>query len=231
MESAISSLLFYLFAAAAIICAFGVVAFRNPVTSAMNMALCFGFTAAVFFGLGAQFLGIVQLIVYAGAILVLFLFIIMMLDIKVEEKTRASLPLAFVAVIIAGVFAGMITSVALSLPGAREGSCPARLFCQAVGELGLSDGTDNASACAPEEDATPGAYGSALPTLRPDVAAQKLDPTLSAEKAARATAFPDTRLLGQCLFSRYNIPFVILGFALLAGTVGSVALSRKLRKD
>lgn len=260
MESAISSLLFYLFAAAAIICAFGVVAFRNPVTSAMNMALCFGFTAAVFFGLGAQFLGIVQLIVYAGAILVLFLFIIMMLDVKVEEKTKASLPLAFVAVIIAGVFAGMITSVALSLPGAREGSCPVRLLCQSVGELGLSSsGADDTSACASacpqacaqtgaqtcaqadaqtcprtcaqQEASAPGAYGAALPTLRPDVAAQKLDPTLSAEKAACATSFPDTRLLGQCLFTRYNIPFVILGFALLAGTVGSVALSRKLRKD
>ena len=271
MESAISSLLFYLFAAAAIICAFGVVAFRNPVTSAMNMALCFGFTAAVFFGLGAQFLGIVQLIVYAGAILVLFLFIIMMLDVKVEEKTRASLPLAFVAVIIAGIFAGMITNVALSLPGAREGSCPARLLCQSVGELGLSSEADGTSACAasctqacaqteaqagvqacaqtgaqtgtqagaqpcagtcaPQKAAAPGAYGAALPKLRPDVAAQKLDAGLSAEKAACATSFPDTRLLGQCLFTRYNIPFVILGFALLAGTVGSVALSRKLRKD
>jgi len=266
MESAISSLLFYLFAAAAIICAFGVVAFRNPVTSAMNMALCFGFTAAVFFGLGAQFLGIVQLIVYAGAILVLFLFIIMMLDVKVEEKTRASLPLAFVAVIIAGIFAGMITNVALSLPGAQQGSCPVRLLCQSADELGLSSSGENgtcSSACtqacaqteaqacaqtgakpctqagtqpcagisAPQKAAAPGAYGAALPKLRPDVAAQKLDAGLSAEKAACATSFPDTRLLGQCLFTRYNIPFVILGFALLAGTVGSVALSRKLRKD
>lgn len=228
METALSSLLFYIFAAAALICAFGVVAFRNPVTSAMNLALCFGFTAAVFFGLGAQFLGIVQLIVYAGAILVLFLFIIMMLDIKTEEKTRASLPLAFVAVIVAGVFAGMITNVSLSLPGAQEGQCPARLLCQSIGELGLSP-----KAQTPEEEAPAvvGAYGSALPKLRPDVAAQKLNPTLSAEEAARATSFPDTQLLGQCLFTHYNIPFVILGFALLAGTVGSVALSRKLRKD
>ena len=42
---------------------------------------------------------------------------------------------------------------------------------------------------------------------------------------------PDVKLLGQNLFSRYNIAFVILSFALLAGTVGAVALSRKIRKD
>ncbi len=47
--------------------------------------------------------------------------------------------------------------------------------------------------------------------------------------AETATDIPDTKLIGYTLFGRYNIAFVVLGFALLAGTVGSIALSRKLK--
>ena len=72
-----------------LICACAVIFSRNPVTSAMNMALCFAGTAALLFGMGAQFLGIVQIIVYAGAILVLFLFVVMMLDIRTEEEDNS----------------------------------------------------------------------------------------------------------------------------------------------
>lgn len=223
MESAISSILFYVFAAAAVLCAFGVVAFRNPVSSAMNMALCFGFTAAVYFGMGAQFLGIVQLIVYAGAILVLFLFIIMMLDIKAEEHARKSFPLACIAVIIAGIFAGFVTKVAISLPGATMGECPAIVLCESIGELAPGSIAQKATA----EGHAP--YGSAMPDLSPAAAAKALG--ADEATATAATDFPDTKLLGQSLFTKYNIPFVILSFALLAGTVGAVALGRKLRKD
>lgn len=222
MESAISSILFYCFAAAAILSAFGVVAFRNPVTSAMNMALCFGFTAAIYFGMGAQFLGIVQLIVYAGAILVLFLFITMMLDIRAEEHNRKSFPMACIAVIIAGIFAGFVTKVSLSLPGSTSGDCPAIVLCESIDELAPG-------AIEQKEQANLAPYGAAMPKLNPAVAAKKLG--ADDATAAQAKAFPDTKLLGQNLFTQYNIPFVILSFALLAGTVGAVALGRKLRKD
>ena len=223
MESAISSILFYVFAAAAVLCAFGVVAFRNPVSSAMNMALCFGFTAAVYFGMGAQFLGIVQLIVYAGAILVLFLFIIMMLDVKAEEHVRKSFPMACIGVIIAGVFAGFVTKVAISLPGATESGCPVLTLCDNIGDL-APGATEEKPA---EETLAP--YGAAMPKLNPAAAAMALG--ADEATAAKATAFPDTKLMGQALFTKYNIPFVILSFALLAGTVGAVALGRKIRKD
>ncbi|MBQ4614170.1 MAG: NADH-quinone oxidoreductase subunit J [Akkermansia sp.] len=223
MESAISSILFYVFAVAAVLCAFGVVAFRNPVSSAMNMALCFGFTAAVYFGMGAQFLGIVQLIVYAGAILVLFLFIIMMLDVKAEEHARRSFPLACIAVIIAGIFAGFVTKVAISLPGATSGECPALVLCESIGDLAPGAVEQDTAA----KNHTP--YGAAMPELSPAAAAIELG--ADEATAAKATAFPDTKLLGKSLFTKYNIPFVILSFALLAGTVGAVALGRKLRKN
>ena len=57
------------------------------------------------------------------------------------------------------------------------------------------------------------------------------DPGMTPECAAKATGYPDVKLLGKTLFTQYNIAFVILSFALFAGTVGAVALARKIRKD
>lgn len=214
---AISSLVFYIFAAMAFICALGVVAFRNPVTSAMCMALSFVATAAILFGMGAQFLGIAQIIVYAGAILVLFLFVVMMLDLKAEEKKLTYLPQAVLGVVIASVFAGMVARVSLDLPGAREGKCPVMtLLC---------------SDCAENTKSKPTGFGASLPALDPAAAAQALAPANSDCAAESATDISDTKLIGRKLFTQYNIAFVILAFALFAGAVGSVALGRKLRKD
>ena len=199
MEAAISSILFYLFATIAVLSAFGVVASRNPVNSAMCMAVSFASTAAVLFCMGAQFLGIVQIIVYAGAILVLFLFVVMMLDVKSEERNLSNLPRAIIGVVVAGVFAGMVTKAALLLPDATSGKCPVKVLCLDY------DATPTTTVAEGELS------GGALPALAQDNA--------------------DVKNLGATLFSQYNVPFVILSFALLAGTVGAVALGRKIRKD
>lgn len=198
------TIIFYVFAVLAVICAIGVVAFRNPVTSAMNMALCFGCTAAILFGMGAQFLGIVQIIVYAGAILVLFLFVVMMLDLKTEENSNFLANISGVA--IAAVFAAMVTSVAVHLPGACLCCCKAE----------------------PAKQVQQGALGGELPKLCPAAAARQLDPQADVTKA---DSMPDIKLLGQCLYTKHTIAFAILSFALLAGSVGAVAISRKIRKD
>lgn len=65
-----------------------VVFMRNPVSSALSMVLSFLGLAALFVGLNAYLIGILQILVYAGAIMVLFIFIIMLLDLKKEEKTN-----------------------------------------------------------------------------------------------------------------------------------------------
>jgi NADH-quinone oxidoreductase subunit J len=82
------SLAFYIFSAIAVAGAICLVCFRNPVTSAMSMVGSFIGLAAIFVGLNAYFVGIIQILVYAGAIMVLFIFIIMLLDLKVEEKRQ-----------------------------------------------------------------------------------------------------------------------------------------------
>ena len=233
-ETSLCQILFYVLAALAILCSIGVVAYRNPVNSAMCMAVCFAMIAAIYFGMGAQFLGIVQLIVYAGAILVLFLFVVMMLDIHNEghsKKTGLQAILgvswqAAVGVIIAGLTAGLFIKSAISLPGATENPCPVKNLCASAGELLIGDSRTEVSA-----PATAPKYGAALPELNAAAAARLADPTLSEEAAAKVTSISDVKLIGKCLYTHYNIPFVILSFALLAGTVGAVALGRKIRKD
>ena len=225
-ETSLCQILFYLLAALAVLCAVGVVAYRNPVNSAMCMALSFAMVSAIFFGMGAQFLGIVQLIVYAGAILVLFLFVVMMLDIHDEGQSRGSYLHAAVGVLVAGFFAGLIFVAVGKLPGAGDTACPAMTLCDSLGELLIGDARQVS-----EAPAAASQYGSYLPKLDPAVAARMENPTISAEDAAKATSISDVKLLGQCLYTYYNIPFVILGFALLSGTVGAVALARKIRKD
>ena len=83
--------LFYILAASTLICGFLVIAnpfSRNPVTSAMFLVLTIASLAGLFVLLHAFFLAAVQVLVYAGAVIVLFLFVIMLLDVKVEEQRK-----------------------------------------------------------------------------------------------------------------------------------------------
>jgi len=80
--------LFYFFSFLAVLGGIFLVAFRNPVSSALSMVLSFVGLAGLFIGLNAFFVGIVQILVYAGAIMVLFIFIIMLLDLNNEEKVK-----------------------------------------------------------------------------------------------------------------------------------------------
>jgi NADH-quinone oxidoreductase subunit J len=73
-------LIFYMLATVCVLCAGGVVAVRNPLHSAIFLVLCFFNVAGIFLMLGAEFLAVVQVIVYTGAILVLLLFVLMLVD-------------------------------------------------------------------------------------------------------------------------------------------------------
>jgi NADH-quinone oxidoreductase subunit J len=92
---------FYIFAALMLGCGVMVLASRNPVTSAMFLVLTIASLAGLFVLLGAFFLAAVQVLVYAGAVMVLFLFVIMLLNVKEEERRaikRVSLGLGIVSV-------------------------------------------------------------------------------------------------------------------------------------
>lgn len=80
--------LFYAFSAVLIAAAVGVITSRNPVHSALSLVLCFFQSAAIWLLIEAEFLAIVLVLVYVGAVMVLFLFVVMMLDINLEELRR-----------------------------------------------------------------------------------------------------------------------------------------------
>ncbi|MCL4115179.1 UNVERIFIED_CONTAM: hypothetical protein GTU68_035909 [Idotea baltica] len=76
--------IFYLFAVITLASAVGVVTARNPIYAALFLILAFFTSAATWVLLEAEFLGVVLVLVYVGAVMVLFLFVIMMLDIKID---------------------------------------------------------------------------------------------------------------------------------------------------
>jgi NADH-quinone oxidoreductase subunit J len=86
-----SPILFYFFAALTLIFGVAVVANRNPVASALSLVVSFLGLAALFVGLDAYFIAVIQVLVYAGAVMVLFLFIIMLLNIQAEERRKINL--------------------------------------------------------------------------------------------------------------------------------------------
>lgn len=81
----LATIAFYIFAAVAVIAGFLVIASRNPVHSVLFLILAFFNAAGLFVLMGAEFLALILLIIYVGAVAVLFLFVVMMLDIDFSE--------------------------------------------------------------------------------------------------------------------------------------------------
>jgi len=77
--------LFYVFGAILIAAALAVISARNPVYSALALVLCFITSAAIWLLIEAEFLAVVLVLVYVGAVMVLFLFVVMMLDVNLAE--------------------------------------------------------------------------------------------------------------------------------------------------
>ena len=77
--------LFYVFGAILIAAALAVISARNPVYSALALVMCFITSAAIWLLLEAEFLAVVLVLVYVGAVMVLFLFVVMMLDVDLAE--------------------------------------------------------------------------------------------------------------------------------------------------
>ena len=127
----LTSILFYVFAFLTLTCGFLVVLnpfSTNPVTSAMFLVLTIASLAGLFVLLHAFFLAAVQILVYAGAVMVLFLFVIMLLDLPAEERRKgkkAGMVLGLIAVgaIVVMILRGLARSPLGSDPTpALEGS-------------------------------------------------------------------------------------------------------------
>ena len=105
------AILFFVFAAVLIGAALGVILARNPVYSALLLVLCFFNSAVIWLLLDAEFLGIVLVLVYVGAVMVLFLFVVMMLDVNTEELRKGLANYWPLAVAVAGFVVFAIVNV------------------------------------------------------------------------------------------------------------------------
>lgn len=102
------NILFYLFAATLVGASLGVVLARNSVHSAMFLVLAFFTSSGLWLLMGAEFLAIVLVLVYVGAVMVLFLFVVMMLDVNVEQMREGFTRYAPLGALIALVVTGEI---------------------------------------------------------------------------------------------------------------------------
>lgn len=109
---------FFVCALLTLICGVMVITQRNPVTSAMFLVLCIVSLAGLFVLLNAFFLAAVQILVYAGAVMVLFLFVIMLLDLKEEQQRRIKFFRAVLGVLAVGAVGAMILRLIWTSRGA-----------------------------------------------------------------------------------------------------------------
>ncbi|BCU79808.1 NADH-quinone oxidoreductase subunit J [Luteolibacter sp. LG18] len=185
--------LFWIFALLMLIGGVAVLCFRNPVSSALSMVVSFVGIAGLFVGLDAYFTGIIQILVYAGAIMVLFLFIIMLLDLKDEVKRKTRIAPIAAGLVLVLAFVIQLAGVLSSTPDVQ------------AHKLDLAKG-----AAYYAEQKSP-----------------KIAESLAPQDPTKPAKLPDVHIVGQTLFTGYNLPLQILGVLLLVSTVGVVVLSKR----
>jgi NADH-quinone oxidoreductase subunit J len=204
------TLAFYLFAFLAVAGGILLVAFRNPVSSALSMVLSFVGLAGLFIGLNAYFVGIVQILVYAGAIMVLFIFIIMLLDLNDEKsiKFRSSS-------VVAGIVIPLLL-VAQVLGVIQTGSQGGQNDFQEITTDSMKKSAEYFVQIDEDKEGLPREEQSAIYR------------SLTHEKSPK---LPDTNLIGHTIFKSYNYPLQVMGALLLVATIGVVILSKRSNKQ
>ena len=165
---------FWAFSAILLFAALRVITARNPVHSALFLVLAFVTASGLWILLEAEFLAITLVLVYVGAVMVLFLFVVMMLDINLDRLREGYWDYLVPALVVAGI---MVAEMVVILAG--------RYFSLA--------GT--------------------------------------AEPAARAASYSNTRELGTLVYTEYVYPFEIAAVILLVAIVAAIALTLRTRKD
>ena len=114
------ALLFWFFAFLMLVFGAAVIINRNPIASALSLVICFMGLSALFMSLDAFFIGIIQVLVYAGAVMVLFLFIIMLLDLRAENLRKINYVSVAGGVAVTVVFFIQICFVVGQLSAAKQ---------------------------------------------------------------------------------------------------------------
>ena len=226
-------ILFIVFAILAVGSAICVIAFKNPIHSALALVLTFFSLAGLFISLGAYFVAAVQIIVYAGAIMVLFLFVIMLLNLgrlhAARQINKAKVFAVIVGIILAAeaIYIGIkvydSTAVSLSQGGS-----------EAVGAAITAEQLDRIAALESTYHLDRAEINSAYV---PEIAEQKHTvETLTAseanqliEKLQGEMGRPDR--IGTVLFTKFLLPFEVTSLILLAALIGVIVLVKREDPD
>ena len=235
---------FYLFAVLAAASACAMVIVKNPVSSALWMVASFVGLAALFIGLNAYFVGIIQILVYAGAIMVLFIFIIMLLDLKAEEKRVYKPANIAAAAIVPGVLLLQILGVLLKsdLPKYEALDLDKASFAhreKAIERYELEHGKlereENGDykfsevAKVPQTKIQQNLAAGQLPDVHligQTVFAGRVDTALEETKAKLGKSEFEP-IEGKLAPTSNNLPLQVMGVLLLVATTGVVVLSKK----
>ncbi len=114
-------ILFLIFAVIAVICAINLVVQTHPISSALSLIGVMGSLAVLYLLLGGEFIAAAQLIVYAGAIMVLFVFVIMLLNAGGEKKIAKTTFARWFGIPLLAVFVGLIAFIVQGMLPKTEG--------------------------------------------------------------------------------------------------------------
>ncbi len=204
------NLVFYLFAFMAVAGGVLLVALRNPVSSALAMVLSFVGLAGLFIGLNAYFVGIVQILVYAGAIMVLFIFIIMLLDLNDEKPVKFKS-----SSVVAGLVIPLLLVVQI-LGVIQTGSEGNRVEFEEITNDSMQKSAE---------------YFTQLDEYKIPLPREKQSAIYKSLTHEKSPKLPDTNLIGHTIFKSYNYPLQVVGALLLVATIGVVILSKRSNKQ
>lgn len=204
------SVLFYAFSAVLLFASFRVITARNPVHAALYLVLAFFQAAGVWMLLQAEFLSIALVLVYVGAVMVLFLFVVMMLDINIDSIRQGFWKHFPLAATVGAVIALELAAVLL-------------------GGFRMTEPQQAATA----QVVTPAAVSAVAPV---DAASAAVDVTSAVASAADVghvvvPQVSNSKALGVALYTEYLYPVQIAALILLVGLIAAIALTLRTRKD
>ncbi len=214
MQISIHDFLVHTLAIAMVVSALFVVFVSSPVYSAFFLAIVMSLLGALFFILEAPFVAVTQIIVYAGAVMVLFVMVLMLFDLKKEVEDTAKLSIGTLTKIIsAGVLCGILigTGWLVSWDGAGSIFVYPNQTTKEANSVYNHDGSAPTQTVVNAED---------LKTEVVEITQNQGDAT------ALFKDYTETQKLSVKLFSKYIFIVEVLGVVMLVAIVGAVALAR-----
>ncbi|WP_353138328.1 NADH-quinone oxidoreductase subunit J [Limnohabitans sp.] len=198
----VKSALFYAFSAVMLFAAFRVITSRNPVHAALFLVLAFFQASGIWMLLKAEFLSITLVLVYVGAVMVLFLFVVMMLDINIDSIRQSFWKHFPLAATVGAVIALELAAVLL-------------------GGFRISEPRQQVAA----NVISPAAVTAVAPVAPVDVA------SAADVGHVVVTQVSNTKALGILLYTEYLYPVQVAALILFVALIAAIALTLRARKD